>query len=147
MAEISAKIKGSTELMKQFYSNLCDVPELEDQRRVTMYMESTESRSPTRAFELNSLYLLHAVLYRHHAEIVSSSDNPLTAILRDLGNMPDQLSSEQNKQVRTGAAHACTCTRGRTHTKWRPQAMRRPSLFALYAPFRLGLPPLYTLHK
>ena len=37
MAEISAKIKGSTELMKQFYSNLCDVPELEDQRRVTMY--------------------------------------------------------------------------------------------------------------
>ena len=36
MAEISAKVKGSTELMKQFYSNLCDVPELEDQRRVTM---------------------------------------------------------------------------------------------------------------
>ena len=99
VAEISAKIKGSTELMKQFYSNLCDVPELEDQRRVTMYMESTESRSPTRAFELNSLYLLHAVLYRHHAEIVSSSDNPLTGVLRDLGNMPDQLSADQNKQV------------------------------------------------
>jgi len=99
MAEISAKIKGSTELMKQFYSTLCDVPELEDQRRVTMYMESTESRSPTRAFELNSLYLAHEVLYRHHAEIVSSSDNPLTSILRDLGNMPDQVSSEQNKQV------------------------------------------------
>ena len=85
--------------MKQFYSTLCDVPELEDQRRVTMYMESTESRTPTRAFELNSLYLVHSVLYRHHSEIVSSSDNPLTAILRDLGNMPDQLSSEQNKQV------------------------------------------------
>jgi len=99
MAEISAKIKGSIELMKQFYANLCDVPELEDQRRVTMYMESTESRSPTRAFELNSLYLVHSVLYRHHAEIVSSSDNPLTAILRDLGNMPDQVSYEQNKQV------------------------------------------------
>jgi hypothetical protein len=64
-AEISAKIKGSSELMKQFYSNLCDVPELEDQRRVTMYMESTESRCPTRAFELNSLYLLHAVNWRH----------------------------------------------------------------------------------
>jgi len=85
--------------MKQFYSNLTDVPELEDQRRVTMYMESTESRSPTRAFELNALYLIHSVLYRHHAEIVSSSDNPLTAVLRDLGNMPDQVSSEQNKQV------------------------------------------------
>ena len=99
MSEISAKVKGSTELMKQFYSNLCDVPELEDQRRVTMYMESTESRSPTRAFELNSLFLLHAVLYRHHSEIVSASDNPLTAILRDLGNMPDQLSADQNKQV------------------------------------------------
>ena len=36
MAELSAKIQGSKELMKQFYSNLCDVPELEDQRRVTM---------------------------------------------------------------------------------------------------------------
>ena len=151
MAEISAKIKGSTELMKQFYSNLCDVPELEDQRRVTMYMESTESRSPTRAFELNSLYLLHAVLYRHHAEIVSSSDNPLTAILRDLGNMPDQLSSEQNKQVRTGTAHthACTCTRARTHAHQMEATGHAPPVLVcvIYAPFRLGLPPLYTLHK
>ena len=33
MAEISARIKGQTELMKQFYSNLCDVPELEAIRR------------------------------------------------------------------------------------------------------------------
>jgi len=64
-----------------------------------MYMESTESRTPTRAFELNSLYLIHAVLYRHHSEVVSSAENPLTGILRDLGTMPDQISSEQNKQV------------------------------------------------
>ena len=49
--------------MRHFYSNLTDVVELEDQRRVTMYMESTESRTPTRAFELNSLYLLHSVLW------------------------------------------------------------------------------------
>lgn len=113
MADISAKVKVSTELMKQFYSNLTDVPELEDQRRVTMYMESTESRTPTRAFELNSLYLVHRILYRHHAEIVSSSDNPITGILRDLGNEPDQLSSEQNKQVRAHAVallhHSSSC--------------------------------------
>ena len=85
--------------MKQFYSNLCDVPELEDQRRVTIYMESTESRTPTRAFELNSLYLLHAVLYRNYTDIVSSADNPLHSVLLELGHMPDQVSHEQNKQV------------------------------------------------
>merc|ERR1719454_2135531 len=95
----TAQVKVSKELMKQFYSNLTDVPDLEDQRRVTMYMESTESRTPTRAFELNAIYLVHAILYRHHAEIVSSSDSPLTTILRDLGSMPDQVSSDQNKQV------------------------------------------------
>jgi hypothetical protein len=90
--------------MKQFYSNLADVPELDEQRRITVYMESTESRTPTRAFELNSLYLVHSVLYRHHSEVVSSSENPLTAILLELGNMPDQVSSEQNKQVGAHAA-------------------------------------------
>ena len=37
--------------------------------------------------------------YRHHSEIVSQSDTPLTGTLRDLGTMPDQVSSEQNKQV------------------------------------------------
>jgi len=99
MAEISSKISGSAELMRQCYSNLTDVPELEDQRRVTMYMESTEPRTPTRAFELNAIYLLHSVLYRNHTDIVSSSDAPLTTILRDLGNMPDQLPADQNKQV------------------------------------------------
>jgi hypothetical protein len=105
----------------QIYSNLCDVPELEDQRRVTMQMESTESRSPTRAFELNSLHLVHSVLYRHHAEIVSSSGNLLMAILRDLGNMPDQVSSEQtseqNKQVSSPRATPATrvMRKPRTH--------------------------------
>ena len=146
MAEISAKIKGSTELMKQFYSNLCDVPELEDQRRVTMYMESTESRSPTRAFELNSLYLLHAVLYRHHSEIVSTTDNPLTAILRDLGNMPDQLSADQNKQV--GVGGKTEGTRGRTpaHTLL---LLLLLLAYARLAPPSLPSPPLSSppLHE
>jgi hypothetical protein len=158
MAEISAKIKGSIELMKQFYANLCDVPELEDQRRVTMYMESTESRSPTRAFELNSLYLVHSVLYRHHAEIVSSSDNPLTAILRDLGNMPDQVSYEQNKQVRTlppTPASLDACTHPRRHISsrtghGRPLAVHRPCARSpLHAPTlpRLSRPLVATRER
>jgi len=98
-ADISALVKSSSEMMKQFYSNLSDVPQLEEQRRVTMYLESTESLTPTRSFELNSVYLLHSVLYRYYAEIVSSSDNPLHTVLLDLGNMPDQVSEDQNRQV------------------------------------------------
>ena len=38
-------------------------------RRVTVYMESTESLTPTRTFELNSIYLLHAALYRNYTEV------------------------------------------------------------------------------
>jgi len=98
-ADISALVKSSSEMMKQFYNNLSDVPQLEEQRRVTMYLESTESLTPTRSFELNSIYLLHSVLYRYYSEIVSSSDNPLHTVLLDLGNMPDQVSQDQNRQV------------------------------------------------
>ena len=43
-SEIGTLVHNSSELMRQFYSNLCDVPEVDEQRRVTMYMESTESR-------------------------------------------------------------------------------------------------------
>ena len=57
--------------MLQFYSSLCDVLELEEHRRVTVYMESTESLTPTRTFELNSIYLLHAALYRNYTEVIS----------------------------------------------------------------------------
>jgi len=42
-------------------------------RRVTVYMESTESLTPTRTFELNSIYLLHAALYRNYTEVVATS--------------------------------------------------------------------------
>ena len=66
---------------------------------MTLYLESTESLTPTRSFELNSIYLLHSVLYRYYSEIVSSSDNPLHTVLLDLGNMPDQVSQDQNRQV------------------------------------------------
>ena len=133
MAEVSGKVKASEELMRQFYTDLTDVPELEDQRRVTMYMESTESRTPTRAFELNAIHLIHTVLYRHHAEIVSSSDNPLTTILRELGNMPDQLPADQNKQVRLAAARP----RGLTHTR---AHARPPHTHTQQATTAFGLP-------
>ena len=36
---------------------------------MTVYMESTESLTPTRTFELNSIYLLHAALYRNYTEV------------------------------------------------------------------------------
>ena len=145
MSELSAKIKVSTELMKQFYSNLADVPELDEQRRITVYMESTESRTPTRAFELNSLYLVHSVLYRHHSEVVSSSENPLTAILLELGNMPDQVSSEQNKQV---GAHAARLPGprpiiGTAHTG--PCALPPPSLQTPHTPPRTPI-RAHSLH-
>ena len=68
-AELSSLVHNSQELMLQFYSSLCDVLELEEHRRVTVYMESTESLTPTRTFELNSIYLLHAALYRNYTEV------------------------------------------------------------------------------
>ena len=147
MAEISAKIKGSTELMKQF-------TELMRRARARGPAESQciwnrpNHAAPHAPSSSTPLYLLHAVLYWHHAEIVSSSDN-LIAILRDLGNMPDQLSSEQNKQVRTGAAHTRMHMHTRTHAHQMEATGHAPPVLVcvIYAPFRLGLPPLYTLHK
>jgi len=98
-AELSSLVHNSQELMRQFYSSLCDVSELEEHRRVTVYMESTESLTPTRTFELNSIYLLHAALYRNYTEVVATSDSPLHYVLLELGNMPDQVSREQNRLV------------------------------------------------
>ena len=97
--ELSSLVHNSQELMRQFYSSLCDVLELEEHRRVTVYMESTESLTPTRSFELNSVYLLHAALYRNYTEVVATSDSPLHNVLLELGNMPDQVSREQNRLV------------------------------------------------
>ena len=90
-AELSTLVHNSQELMRQFYSSLCDVLELEEHRRVTVYMESTESLTPTRTFELNSIYLMHAALYRNYTEVVATSDSPLHSVLLELGNMPDQV--------------------------------------------------------
>tara|TARA_B110001452_G_scaffold11041_1_gene9183 strand:+ start:3615 stop:8069 length:4455 start_codon:yes stop_codon:yes gene_type:complete len=98
-AELSTLVHNSMELMKQFYSSLCDVLEVDEQRRVTVYMESTESLTPTRTFELNSVYLMHAALYRNYTEVVATSDSPLHHVLLELGNMPDQVSREQNRLV------------------------------------------------
>ena len=75
------------------------VPDIEEQRRVTIYMESTESLVPTRIFDLNSIYLLHSILYRNYTDIVASSESPLQATLQELGNMPEQVPDEQNKLV------------------------------------------------
>ena len=44
-------------------------------------------------FDLNSIFLLHSVLYRNYTEVISSSESPLHAVLMDLGNMPDQVTS------------------------------------------------------
>ena len=98
-SEIGTLVHNSSELMRQFYSNLCDVPEVDEQRRVTMYMESTESLTPVRTLQLNAVFLLHAVLYRNSVEILSGADNPLYNVLLELGNMPDQVSDEQNRLV------------------------------------------------
>ena len=44
-------------------------------------------------FDLNSIFLLHSVLYRNYTEVISSSESPLHAVLMDLGNMPDQVTT------------------------------------------------------
>ncbi|KAL1503593.1 hypothetical protein AB1Y20_012070 [Prymnesium parvum] len=98
-ADISALVNSSSEMMKQFYSNLTDVPLLEDQRRVTMYLESTEPLVPTLSLELNSIYLVHSILYRCYADVFSSSDHPLHSILLDLGGLPANVTHEQNRHV------------------------------------------------
>ena len=46
----------------------------------------------TRTFELNSIYLMHAALYRNYTEVVATSDSPLHHVLLELGNMPDQVN-------------------------------------------------------
>ena len=85
--------------MKQFYSNLCDVHDLVDQRQVTMYIESTELTTPTRVFEINELYLLQQLMLRHHAEIITKDDQDLYATLRHLGDVPHQPSGGNSTQV------------------------------------------------
>jgi len=92
-APLSALVSGSTELMRQFYSALTEVPELEEQRSLTVYLESCESLRPIRCFELNALFLLHALSYRDYEAVGDGveSGKELHKVLLQLGNMPEQV--------------------------------------------------------
>lgn len=42
------------------------LPQLDEQRRVTMYLEATEPLTPMRTLHVNSVYITHSILYRCH---------------------------------------------------------------------------------
>ena len=88
--------------MRQFYSNR-DVPEVDEQRRVTMYMESTFSLTPVRRCSSPSSCCTPSCT----ATASRSSAAPTAAlynVLLELGNMPDRVSDEQNRRGAAAAA-------------------------------------------
>eukprot|EP00761_Pharyngomonas_kirbyi_P013726 gb/GECH01013755.1/.p1 GENE.gb/GECH01013755.1/~~gb/GECH01013755.1/.p1 ORF type:complete len:1598 (+),score=438.48 gb/GECH01013755.1/:1-4794(+) len=85
--------------MLQFIRDVIDVPDPEDRLQVHRYVELTQKTAPQLSISVNEIHRTHRMLEENVNKLAPESDDPMRAILEELGSPPEEDEEDDDEEV------------------------------------------------
>lgn len=94
-------IKKNLEQVRDYFTDLIEVPDPEDYLQVDKYMELTQRTKPVIIISIHEISLTHSILKQHLDKLAKDKDDPLRLILneKDLGDPPATDTEDREIQL------------------------------------------------
>jgi len=79
----------NVDTVRDYFTDLIEVPDPEDYLQVDKYMELTQRTKPVIIISLHEISLTHSILKQHLDKLAKEKEDPLRLILNDLGEAPN----------------------------------------------------------
>jgi Ras GTPase-activating-like protein IQGAP2/3 len=101
MMALNPWIKKNLEQVRDYFTDLIEVPDPEDYLQVDKYMELTQRTKPVIIISIHEISLTHSILKQHLDKLAKDKDDPLRLILneKDLGDPPATDTEDREIQL------------------------------------------------
>jgi len=91
-------IEKIKEDLVKYFNNLIQVPDPEDYLQVDQYNELTQKEKPVIIINLSEMISIHKLVHEK-LDSLASADDPLRAIMKDLGPPPNDFNESDNREI------------------------------------------------
>ncbi len=98
MMPLNSWLKGKLEAVRDYFTDLAEVPDPEDYLQVDKYMEFMQKTKPLIIISLHEIASTHSLLLQHIDKLAKDKDDPLRVIMNDLGEAP-AISNEDDREI------------------------------------------------
>eukprot|EP00027_Filamoeba_sp_ATCC50430_P012203 CAMPEP_0168574896 /NCGR_PEP_ID=MMETSP0413-20121227/19350_1 /TAXON_ID=136452 /ORGANISM="Filamoeba nolandi, Strain NC-AS-23-1" /LENGTH=918 /DNA_ID=CAMNT_0008608319 /DNA_START=71 /DNA_END=2824 /DNA_ORIENTATION=+ len=99
MMPLNDWMKSNFDTVRDFFTDLVEVPEPEEFLDVDKYMELTQKSKPVIIISLREIAGTHALLSQHIEKLAKEKDDPLRIIVKDLGEAPAMPREDDDREV------------------------------------------------
>jgi Ras GTPase-activating-like protein IQGAP2/3 len=98
MMPLNVWLKSKLEAVRDYFTDLAEVPDPEDYLQVDRYMEFMQKTKPVIIISLHEIASTHAFVAQHIDKLAKDKDDPLRVIMTDLGAAP-AISAEDDREI------------------------------------------------
>lgn len=99
MMPLNDWMKSNFDTVRDFFTDLVEVPEPEEFLDVDKYMELTQKSKPVIIISLREIAGTHSLLSQHIDKLAKEKDDPLRIIVKDLGEAPAMPREDDDREV------------------------------------------------